>query len=353
MNVVLMGCGRLGGVMAVRLAGRPGLRLTVLNRNPEIGAAAASRGLQLRWGRRRVTALPRMVAQPRELPSPVDLVILATSSPGLVDAAGTLLPFLGKEGVFVTTQNGLVALELVRTLGSERVVPGCVLWGAAMDRPGEYRLTAGGYFLIGPLDEAVAEGTGRGGPRPARLSDRAAQRLRPVAEVLGRAFPVHFRTHMRGVLWSKLAISACFTTLGAITGLRFGELARRRRLRSLILAMGQEVREVARAEGVKLQPLGPGMDVERLLSERGYATPLRHLLVRAVGHRHRRTESGMLSALRRGRETEIEFINGVVVRLAARHGLEAPLNRTAVQTVKAMEAGRLQPGPANLEVFFH
>lgn len=174
-------------------------------------------------------------------------------------------------------------------------------------------------------------------------------RLERAAAVLSVVFPVRRSADIRGVLWSKLAITASFTTLGAISGLRFGELVRRADTRALLLAIGMEVGRVALAEGVRLEPLGGGLDMRRLLLEPGYPRPVKDALMRLVGHRHRRTSSSMLAALRRGRRTEIDFINGRVARLAEAHGLDAPLNRRAAALVAELEAGRLSPAPANLE----
>ncbi|MBN1835979.1 MAG: 2-dehydropantoate 2-reductase [Spirochaetales bacterium] len=343
MRVGILGCGALGGVMAVRLAEVEGIHLEVYNSNPEIARAVEERGLVLldrgRKTVRRVRLLPAPPA-PGAGDRPLDLVILATKSVGLVEAARGLLPALGEGGVLVTTQNGLVALDLAEALGPERVVAGVVLWGASMDAPGVYRVTAHGPFVIGP---------------PGPGLDRAAAVVDRVAAVLGQVFPVRSSANMPGVLWSKLAITASLTTLGAVTGLSFGELVRRRDSRRLLLGLGSEVLAAARSTGVSLEPLAGGLDMERLLSPSGspgaYPAPLRHLLIRLIGWKHRSTESSMLDSLRRGRRTEIGFINGRVVELCKEAGLPCPLNQLAVELVRELEKGTGMPAVEQLERF--
>jgi 2-dehydropantoate 2-reductase len=156
---------------------------------------------------------------------------------------------------------------------------------------------------------------------------------------------------LAAVLWAKLAISASFTSLGAISGLRFGRLAAAAESRRLILGIGEEVLRAARSQGVEPGTLGGGLDVRRFLlpaEEGGYGTARKHLLLRLLGFKHRRTESSMLDSLRRGRPTEIDFLNGLVVRIAGKAGLPAPWNRAVCRLVEDLERGRRQPGEPNL-----
>ena len=365
MKVAVLGCGALGGVMAARLAGAAGITLEVYNRNPEIARAIEAGGLVLVEGARKSVAQVRLLPPPQETTKGtglLHLVILATKAVGLLEAARRLLPTLRDDGVFITVQNGLVAQDLVDALGPQRVVAGSVLWGASMDAPGVYRITAHGPFILGRLRAADGRPVESRSPTSLRDSavDRAAAEDRAVsgaasvdraAAVLENVFPVLRSDNMLGVLWSKLAITASFTTLGGITGLRFGELVRRRSTRRILLGLGAEVLAVAQSLGVALEPLGGGLNVERFLSPSGYPPLLKHLLMRIVGGKHRSTESAMLDSLRRGRKTELEFINGYVVRLAEETGVPCPLNRTALKMVREMEAGRIEPSVDHLRRF--
>ena len=327
-----MGCGSLGGVIAARLAGRPGLQLDVLNRNPLIAEAAARNGLRLHAGRRWITARVALRREPPAGGPPYDAVVLTQKANGLEQTCRQLLPAMAPHAFFVTTQNGLVALDLARLFGSERVIPGSVLWGASMLEPGVYELTAGGAIQLGELG-------GAGG------------QLAEACLLMRAVCPVRVTADIAGALWSKLAITASFTSLGALSGLRFGELARKPSTRRLILAIAGEVLPAAAAQGVRLQALAGGLDVRRFLlapSEGGYPAVVKHLLIRLLGWKHRRTESAMFDSLRRGRPTEIDFINGAVVKEAGRAGLQAPWNLAVCELVARMESGSLQPRESNL-----
>jgi 2-dehydropantoate 2-reductase len=153
---------------------------------------------------------------------------------------------------------------------------------------------------------------------------------------------------MSDVLWAKLTVTASLTSLGAVTGLRFGPMLRSRTIRDLILRIGTEVVDVGRAAGVAFRRSEGVMDVNLLA---GAQTPvwLKHLVVRAIGFKHRRTESSMHASIREGVPTEIDFINGEVVRIGAEHGVAAPVNRAVVEAVKEIEGGVRAPGAESLE----
>jgi 2-dehydropantoate 2-reductase len=332
MKVAILGCGSLGGVMAARIAERPDIDLTVIDRDPHIAEAVNNRGLILRQGKRKWTPPARLVQQAGK--QSFDVLIMATKANSLVEAAKSLKKNLAPGACVIAVQNGLVALDLVDVVGAESLVPACVLWGASMDAPGEYRITNSGSFIIGSL------GVSRSGDALSRAEN-----------LLSSIFPLSLSPNIRGVLWSKLAITTTFTTLGAITGLSFGRLAADREIRGAILRIGRELFEVGRAQGVTFEPLSGGLNIERFLSDQGYSRILKHLLIRIIGYKNRHDESSMLDSLRRGFKTEIDFINGAVVQSAAQSGIPVPFNRVAVDLIEQMERGSLLPAEENLEAF--
>jgi len=318
--------------MAARLAVQQDHKVTVIERDPRISEVVNTKGLTLREGKKTRVCSVRLVEEAAG--DSFDALILATKSNGLVEAVEKLNSNLAEEGLVITTQNGLVALDLAEVIGDRFLVPGCVLWGASMDAPGVYRITASGPFIIGGLDEqANTPAVGRG------------------ETLLSRIFPVTVSPNIRGVLWSKLAVTSTFTAMGAITGLPFGKLAASREIRDIMLTIGRELFEVSRAEGITLESLGGGVDFERFLSDQGYSRFLKHLFMRIIGYKSRDTESSMLDSIRRGRKTEVEFINGRLVEAADRSGVPVPCNRLVVDLIRELESGKRSPKPDNLGAF--
>ncbi len=325
MRAAIVGCGSLGGVIASRLWDHPSFDLTVVDTDPRIRKQAAAGGLVVTQGSRRTVCRPRFVSDLAGAHTTFDIILLTTKAGGVVDLATAARRHLSPGGFFVAVQNGLVGEDLVGELGPAQVVPGCVLWGASMTAPGEYRITADGGFIMGVLE-------------PRHRAD-AGDNPATAAAFLSRAFPVRICDDMRGVLWSKLAITASFTALGALTGRIFGDLVGTRPLRRAILDIGSEVYAVSRALGIRLEPLGSGLNIERFLRPGGYPVPVKHLLLRIIGRRHRNTVSSMLASLQAQRPTEVDLLNGLIWQKAQELGLDVPVNRRITEIVHDLEAG--------------
>jgi 2-dehydropantoate 2-reductase len=330
MNIGILGCGSLGGVIAGRLWTALGESVQVFELNPEIVAAVGDEGVRVADGRRSIVAHPRILESADGLAEPLDLIILTTKGTTLDRAVETFLPALSEDGCFMTVQNGLVALDLIEKYGPNRIVAGCVMWGSSMPGPGSYSVTARGPFVVGGLD----------GPDSPQIS-----RCR---QALGAAFPVKVSSDMRDVLWAKLTVTASLTSLGAISGLRFGEMLKVRSIREVILKVGREVVDVGRASGVGFLHSEGALNVNLLVGDGLPPQWFRHLLVRAIGLKHSRTESSMLASINMGRPTEIDSINGVVIDMGRELGVDVPVNSSIFRIVREIESGSLTPGPQSL-----
>ena len=132
MRIGVIGCGSLGGVLAAKLWAVYGDSVCTFARTPDTVVALRKTGLTIDDGRKGFTAFPRVFRGPGEIDAPLDLIILATKTTALEQVAEEYLSALSDSGRFLTVQNGLIALNLVERCGDDRVVPGCVMWGAGM-----------------------------------------------------------------------------------------------------------------------------------------------------------------------------------------------------------------------------
>jgi 2-dehydropantoate 2-reductase len=324
--VLLVGAGGIGGVLGTLLAST-GVALTVLTTNAQIASALRERGFRLRGDAAGRSGAPHDVLTQAPQTGDFDWVLLAVQPPQVESAARGVLTALGEQGKLVCFQNGLCEERIAQLAGRERVVGAVVAWGASMLEPGLYERTSAGGFSIGVLP---------GGD---------ASRLEELARLLEVVGPVTLTDNLMGVRWSKLAINCAVSTLGTLAGERVGSLLRLRLARRLALEIVTEVVSVARAEGVRLEKVAGTVDLEwlalghheRLKPSMTLAT--KHALVLAVGARYRRMRSSMLSALERGREPAVDYLNGEVVERAKRHGLAVPVNQRAHELVWAVARG--------------
>jgi 2-dehydropantoate 2-reductase len=326
-RILVMGAGGIGGIAAATLM-EVGSPVTAVSTNPAIRAAVDGAGFRVRdEGEERVV---------RGWVSPApegkyDLCVLATQPPQVEDAARTALPHLADDAEVVVLQNGLCEERIAKIVGRERVLGGIVAWGASMPEPGIYERTAAGGFSLGRLAPRA------GGPD----AD-----LRRVAELLEAIGPVTITGNLAGARWSKLALNCAVSALGTIAGERLGGLVRVRKYRRLALEIMTEAVHVALAEGIKLEKVSGTLDLEWIAlsaadraASASVALTAKHALLLAVGLRYRRMRSSMLAAIERGRVPAIDFLNGEVVAMGARHSIATPFNQRVVDTVWSISKG--------------
>jgi 2-dehydropantoate 2-reductase len=314
MRIAVLGAGAVGGTLAALLA-RAGHSVEVTARGENLDAIRSG-GLHLDGGWGEYTA--RVAAGPA-LTTPPELAILATKAQ---DAAGALS---GSAAVLeavplLVVQNGLGGLRVAHeTLPDSPVLGGLALFAASYVGPGHITVTGGNPMIVG-----AGPGT------DAALLERIADVLRP-------ALPIEVTPDIEGAQWTKLLINH-INALPAITGMSVQEVVADDRLRRLMAASMRETVRIARRIGARFAEVqGVSGGILNLIG----AAPLwlaeqfPRLLSRRMGDVP--NPGSTLQSIRRGRLTEIDFLNGAVVRAAAEHGLEAPVNAAIVALVHEVE----------------
>jgi 2-dehydropantoate 2-reductase len=283
-------------LFGARLA--PVAETTLLGSWPEGLAVLRAHGIELEEesGRRR-TAVVRAVARPEECVG-ARLAIVLVKSWQTAAVARQLETCLAPDGIALTLQNGLGNLEcLQERLGKERAALGVTTLGATLLAPGRVRA---------------------GGDGPIYLT--AHSRLEALANLLRRAgLAVETIEDVDGVAWGKLVVNAAINPVTALLRVPNGELLNAAR------AGAWEVASEAAVEAAAVA------------AARGFCLPFADAAAQ-VGEVARRTaanRSSMLQDVERGRPTEIDAINGAVVREADRLGIPAPVNRILWKLVRS------------------
>jgi 2-dehydropantoate 2-reductase len=155
------------------------------------------------------------------------------------------------------------------------------------------------------------------------MADEKNEKLAALAEALGRAgFETHVEKDVAALVWSKLVINVGINALTAISGQPNGKLLESEEAKAVMADLVAEAMAVAKAGGVQI----------------AYDDPL--ATVFDVAGRTGANRSSMLQDFDKGRETEIEFMNGAIVREAAAHGLEVPVNLTVTRLIRMLERAR-------------
>ena len=133
----------------------------------------------------------------------------------------------------------------------------------------------------------------------------------------------------RGPQWRKVIFNASTNPIGALTGLTHGRVCERPDLRALVSGLVDEGKAVAAAQGIELDA-----DPEDLID---------HAAKPEVAYDHK---ASMLQDVEAHRTTEIDYLNGGIVRFGREHGVPTPLNAAIVELVHSYEDGSAQPSPA-------
>jgi 2-dehydropantoate 2-reductase len=305
MKITIVGAGAMGSLFGGRLA-QAGCEVLLYDIDQEHVEAINAHGLSiedLATGNTEVCR-PRATTDPLEARD-ADLLIVFVKSAATEQAARQFAPLADKGAIALTLQNGLGNERILREhFGAERTAAGVTSQGATFLGPGRVRHAGRGPTHIG-------------------MSDRRNERLAPVAEALTRAgFETHLEENVDNLIWSKLIINVGINALTALTGLPNGRLLEFPETRTLMADLVDEAVAVAAARGVTLT----------------YAEPL--VTVYQVAEKTGKNRSSMLQDFDRGRVSEIDFINGAIVREAEELGLKVPANRAVTLLVKSFDARR-------------
>jgi 2-dehydropantoate 2-reductase len=320
-NVVVVGAGGIGGITAA-LMKMNGYHVEIVCKYPELAEKIKSEGLHILGAHGKHDVPLPAVAKITELEGKKDIVFLATKATDMIEAAEQLLPYLSKDSMVVSMQNGICEEALAEVLGKERTI-GCVVgWGATMHDPGKLEMTSTGDFIIG------------------NIIDLPTERLLPVKEMLQTVVPATISNNIFGNLYAKLIINSCITSLGAICGMYLGEMLKSRKIRNIFIEIMFEAVAVADAMDLKLEAMA-GLDYDKFIKGQGAISRLRrHFILRVIGFKFRRLKSSSLQSLERGKPTEIDYFNGYIEQKAKEHGVKTPVNSKIVEIIRDIETGK-------------
>jgi 2-dehydropantoate 2-reductase len=113
-------------------------------------------------------------------------------------------------------------------------------------------------------------------------------------------------------------------------------------MRRIFVNIIREAVAVADAMNLKLEVFGGRLDFRKFIAGEGWVDNLRRdIMIRIIGFRYRRLKSSSLQSLERGKPSEIDYLNGFIVKQASEHNITVPVNSKIVEIVKMIEHGEL------------
>ena len=226
----------------------------------------------------------------------VSLVLCCVKATDSARAAADMAPHLAPDALVLSLQNGVDNASRLQALLGREVAPAVVYVAAQMAGPGHVRHHGGGELVIGPLatSEQLAALFAAAGV-PLRISDNVA-----------------------GDLWAKLIVNCAYNALSAITQLPYARLVQGEGVEGLLRDVVDECLAVAKGAGVSV----PGDSWEA---------------VARIARTMPEQRSSTAQDLARGKRSEIDQLNGYVLRQGQALGVATPVNRALHALVRLLE----------------
>ena len=264
---------------------------------------------------------------------PFDAVFLSVKSYDTVWAVHMILPYLKPTGVIISAQNAVNDEWIAPIVGFTRDI-GCVITlGAGLPEQAHAVRTSE------PARHAFTLG---------ELNGMPTERVQALADMMSVIGPTKVTTNLWGERWAKLATNSMANPISALTGL--GSAAQRETpgVVDTAIKIGGEVVRVGRALGVEVEPINSiPAELYTRADDPEVMEEVKSRLAETAGQLGEGRPS-MLQDVLKGRRTEIEYLNGYVVKRGADAGVSTPLCEAISKLIKRVQRGELKPDPSNL-----
>ena len=311
MKIVIIGPGALGSLFAALLAAEKKNDVWLLDHNAE-RAAKIHGNLLFTEGEQEVCRLVSATADAEKI-GPADLVLHCVKSRDVSSALLHATPLFSSHTTLITFQNGIGHLETLENMKLPMVpAVGVTAMGATLKKTGHVCHGGQGLTRIG-FARSVSDKQDKALDKVVALFNRVGLQTEKVDNIID-------------VVWSKLLINVGINALTVIFNCENGKLLDSDKARNTLVQAVKEGQDVARALGISIS----GDPVANTLA-----------VCRATAN----NISSMLQDARRKRPTEIDSINGALLKKADEAGIKAPVNRELVRQVREIEAGYLRTAP--------
>jgi len=333
-SILVLGTGAIGSCIAADLARAQHL-VTAVDQWPAHVEAMKANGI-------------RTVTPAEDLSTPVrafhlcevcslrqlfDIVLLTAKSNDSIWMTQFIKPYLKPNGFLVSIQNSLNDEWIAPIVGPERDIASVIELSAEIFQPGIVKRNTDRsrtWFALGELD------------------GRITPRVKEIAQILSAAGKTETTGNIQGAKWSKLTVNCMTQAAIGILGIYEWEATHIPELFDLCIRLGRECVQVGTTLGYTLAPVF-GLTAESFMGTSDET--LKQILMTLISHIGKSARNSMLQDHLKGRKSEIDFLNGLVVQKGKQAGVPTPLNEAMVSLTRQIELGVLKPERSNLNIF--
>ncbi len=303
MNILIVGAGAMGSLLGARFS-NSSASISLFSTDRKHMEAIRRDGLVIEELDGTARNYPLVAYyNPDELPRDPDLALVMVKTYATQDAVSVVHGICSPSTVFLTLQNGIGNWERIAEIsGRNAVLAGSTAQGATLLGPGLIRHGGNGPTYIGEPDGPISE------------------RVRGIVEIFRESgLKTEPTDDVERLIWEKLIVNVGINAITGLTGIRNGFIAEMQEATELCGAAVEEAIAVARAKGFEI-----GLDmVQRVIG---------------VAKATARNRSSMGQDVDKKKRTEIDAINGAVVRFGKEAGIATPVNQTLTSLIKVLEA---------------
>ena len=303
MRITIVGPGALGCLIALLVKNKTKEEVWLLDKYPERAKKMHSDGLRLDGPGGGSVVKVNVTADAKDIGSPCDLVVICVKSYSTEDACKAIRQIVSEKTCVMTLQNGIGNVQILNDyFGEDKVIAGITNHGATLVGPGHVRHAGKGDTVIG------------------RSDGKLSGILKETSNILSKAgFETKISKDINSVIWSKLVINVGINALTAVTRLNNGRLLEYEEAGNLMRGAVQEAVKVVKRKRIKL----------------AYDDPIQK--VESVCKATAANVSSMLQDVLNKKRTEIDFINGAIVRHGRSVNIQTPVNEVLTNLVKTIE----------------
>jgi len=301
MNIVIVGAGAIGSLFGALLAKKN--TVVLVGRATHI-TTIQHNGLNI-TGKTHLHVKLSAVESIKDVSICTNLVILTVKSYDTEMAIKQIVPLIQDETAVMSIQNGLDNIEkMEHRFGKDKILVGTTTHGVIFSNPGVIKHTGRGKTILGTLDGSQSK------------------RLETIVHLFNEAgIETQASDDIIKEIWAKVIINSCINPLTAFFNCRNGYLLENPLLEKTVEIICKESTCIAQVEGISLSNLDMIQRTKEVIKDTA------------------KNYSSMLQSVQQGKKTEIESINGKLIKIGKQHRIDTSLNKILVELVTSLNTG--------------
>ncbi len=238
-----------------------------------------------------------------------DLILFCVKSPDTESVAKEIKPYLSEDSIILSLQNGVDNAERISAVLLNPVYPAVVYVATGMAGPGHVKHFGRGELVIGDLDGKKA----------------SLEQLTLLQEYLNKGnIPCSISKNIKHDMWLKFLVNCSYNAISGIGQIEYGQMIQSTHINDLIEQITKEFLAVAEKEGIHISPeqaISANVQIAKTMTKQ---------------------KSSTAQDLMKCKKTEIDFLNGYIVRRGLVHQIPTPVNHSVYALVKMLEMAYLK-----------